>query len=57
MENLSKTEISTIAGNLRDYADCLFEQAGWCGSDEDEDRLREDARESIRLAKKLEKYL
>ncbi len=50
---LTEVEIAIIAANLREYADCLYEQAGWCSSKEDEMSLREDAKESIELAKKL----
>jgi hypothetical protein len=54
-KNLSEVEISIIAANLRDYADNLYAEAGWCGDKETELQLREDANESIELAKKLEK--
>jgi len=52
-EPLSEVEIEIIAGNLGDYADCLFEQAGWCGDKDIEQELRENARESIALADKF----
>jgi hypothetical protein len=53
---LTTVEIEIIIANLHDYADCLYEQAGWCGSEEDALSLREDAAESIALAEKLKAW-
>lgn len=50
---LTQVEIEIIAENLHDYADCLYEQARWCGNDDDAQNLRDDAAESIRLAEKI----
>jgi len=47
-------ERQDLIGWLFDYADNLFEQATWCGSDEDAQSLREDAREVIRFRQRLE---
>jgi hypothetical protein len=54
---LTKLDLMIIKEWLFDYADCLFELAGWCGDKESEKELRSDARCVIAMRQKIEEKL